>query len=57
MSDKLERIWKEVVMAYSRYYPGIFLEGLKKIMKTLVRIACIPVESETKHFLSTNLVY
>jgi hypothetical protein len=33
--DKLERIWKEVVIAYLRYYPGIFLEGLRKTMKTL----------------------
>jgi hypothetical protein len=57
MSDKLERIWKEVVMNYPRYYPGIYLEGLRKIMKTLVRIASIPVESETKHLLSTHLVY
>jgi hypothetical protein len=24
---KLERIWKEAVVAYFRYYPGIFLEG------------------------------
>jgi hypothetical protein len=32
MNDELERIWKEVVMAY---YPGIRLEGLRKTTKNL----------------------
>jgi hypothetical protein len=38
MSNELERIWKEAVVACSRHYPGICLEGLKKIMKTLIKI-------------------
>jgi hypothetical protein len=29
MTDELEIIWKEAVVAYSRYYPRIFLEGVK----------------------------
>jgi hypothetical protein len=28
MND-LKRIWKEAVVAYARYYPGISLQGLK----------------------------
>jgi hypothetical protein len=31
----LERIWKEAVMAYSEYYPGICLEGLRKTIEIL----------------------
>jgi hypothetical protein len=39
MPDELKRIWKEVIMDYSRYYPGICLEGLRKTTKTSVRPA------------------
>jgi hypothetical protein len=34
MSDELEMILKEGVVARSRCYPGISLEGLRKTMKT-----------------------
>jgi hypothetical protein len=30
MTDELERIWKEVVVAQSRYYPSVCLEELMK---------------------------
>jgi hypothetical protein len=30
MSDESERIWKESFVAWSRYYYGIFVEGMKK---------------------------
>jgi hypothetical protein len=33
MNDELEIMWKETVVALSRYYPGIFLEGLREITK------------------------
>jgi hypothetical protein len=33
MGCELEGIWKEVFVASSRYYHGIYLEGLKKITK------------------------
>jgi hypothetical protein len=33
MNDELERIWNEAVMASSRYYPSICLEGLRKPTK------------------------
>jgi hypothetical protein len=38
MTDKSERIWKEVVMAQVTYYPGIHLERLRKTTKTSIRI-------------------
>jgi hypothetical protein len=30
ITDELESIWKEAILAYSRYYPSKFLEGLRK---------------------------
>jgi hypothetical protein len=27
---ELERIWKEAIVAFSRYFPGICPEGLRK---------------------------
>jgi hypothetical protein len=37
MIDELERLWKEIVMAYLRHYPGICLEGLRKKTKNLTQ--------------------
>jgi hypothetical protein len=34
---ELARIWKEAVVAYSRYYPNICFEGQSKPMKSLSR--------------------
>jgi hypothetical protein len=39
MNDEIERIWKEAVVAVSRQYPDIFLEGLRKTMRTSARRA------------------
>jgi hypothetical protein len=33
MNNELERIWKEMIMAYSGYYPSICLQGLWKTTK------------------------
>jgi hypothetical protein len=35
MVGELDRVWKEGVVTYSRYYPGSILEGLRKITKVL----------------------
>jgi hypothetical protein len=35
MVDELERIWKEAVMTWLRYYPGIYLGELRRTMKDL----------------------
>jgi hypothetical protein len=48
MKNELERIWKEVVVARTRYYyPGICLEGLRKTTKP-VRKAGVPGEIRTR---------
>jgi hypothetical protein len=39
MNDELKRIWKEVVMVWSGYYPVICLEGQRTTTENLVRIA------------------
>jgi hypothetical protein len=44
MVDKLERVWKEAVLAQLRQCPCICLETLRKTMKTTFRIAGVPVE-------------
>jgi hypothetical protein len=41
-------------LAYSRYYPSIYLEGLKKIMGNL-RIASVAVDIRTEHHPNTSL--
>jgi hypothetical protein len=35
MEDELEKCWKEAFRGYSRCYPGISLEGLKKTTRIL----------------------
>jgi hypothetical protein len=35
MSDVLDRVWKEAILVYSRYYPGICLNGLRQNTKFL----------------------
>jgi hypothetical protein len=44
MNNKLERIRKEAIVAQSRYYPSICLEGLRKKQNTSDRIASTPVK-------------
>jgi hypothetical protein len=39
--DKVEKVWEEAVMAYSRHYPGICQEELRKSMKNTTKIASI----------------
>jgi hypothetical protein len=46
--DELERIWTEVVGVYPTYYPGICLEDLRKLMKTLRR-GDVPSEVRIEH--------
>jgi hypothetical protein len=35
VNNEIKRTWKEVVVPDLRYYPGIFQEGLRKMMKNL----------------------
>jgi hypothetical protein len=38
MNNELERTWLEAVVAYFKVLSSIFLEELKKTMKTSIRI-------------------
>lgn len=42
MVNELEIIWYEVVVAYSRYYPNICLEGLKKVTEDAIKDSLCP---------------
>jgi hypothetical protein len=53
--DELERIWKEDAVAYFRFYPGIRLEGLRKITRTSDRIAGGAVEVRTEKLPNRKL--
>jgi hypothetical protein len=35
MNDELESVWKEAVMAQSRYTPGVCMEEMKKSIRNL----------------------
>jgi hypothetical protein len=54
MEGELERNWNEG-MALLRYYPKIFLEGLRKAMKNSVKIAGVPAEDQTEQLLNICL--
>jgi hypothetical protein len=55
MLTELERIWKEAVVVYLRYYLGVCLEGLRKPRKSTSRIVGVPAEIRTE--LSRIQVY
>jgi hypothetical protein len=60
MDDELERIWKEVVIAQSRYYPSICPDGLRETMKkSSVRIGGSGpgFEPSTSEYKSTALSF
>jgi hypothetical protein len=42
MNHELERIWEEAAVAYLRYYPRIFLEGLREITNKLIQGSWCP---------------
>jgi hypothetical protein len=44
MYNGIGRFWNEEVVAYSMYYPRIFLEALRNIMET-IRVYVVPVET------------
>jgi hypothetical protein len=55
MNDELERVWKEVVVAYSRSYCGIYLKSLKKPTRSSGLASYVPAEAGTQHLSNTNL--
>jgi hypothetical protein len=42
VNSELESVWKEAVMVQSRYYSGIFLEGLRKSTEKLNQGSMFP---------------
>jgi hypothetical protein len=54
MNDESERILKEVVVTYLRYYTSICTEGLKKKRKPSVRIACAPAKIQVEYSTPSN---
>jgi hypothetical protein len=57
VNDKLEVIWKEVVVAETRCYPETCLGGggLNKSTKYFNRIASVLTEIRTEHLPNTSL--
>jgi hypothetical protein len=49
--DELEMTWKKAVVAYSMYYPGIWVEP----RKTSVRIACVLTDIRNKNLANTDI--
>jgi hypothetical protein len=47
--------WKGTDVAWSKYYPSIGLEGLRKQQKTSVRIARVPDENQIQNLSNTSL--
>jgi hypothetical protein len=52
---ELWRIWKEAVMAYSKCYPSMYQEGLKKHEN--LTIAGVPSQIRTAHLPYTSVEY
>jgi hypothetical protein len=55
MNEELGTIWNEVVVAYSRYYPGIFQEELRNTTKNLNEMSAALGEIRNSHFQNTCL--
>jgi hypothetical protein len=49
--DELEITWKKAVMAYSIYYPGIWV----KPRRTLVKVADVLAEIRNKGLMNANM--
>jgi hypothetical protein len=56
MNNELRRTWKKVVVAHSRYYSGICLEGLSLTMKNTVRTAGGPTEIRIENLPNHSLM-
>jgi hypothetical protein len=56
MNGGLERIWKEAIVVWPRYYPCIFLEELRQTTNNFpIRIVGVPAEIRTEHLPTTDL--
>jgi hypothetical protein len=55
MKHEYGRIWKKVVVAYSRHYTSICLEEPRKITINFIKIAGILPEIRPEHLSNTSL--
>jgi hypothetical protein len=42
------KIWKEAVLAKSKYYPGIYLKGMRKITKIVNQDSVFPAQNSSR---------
>jgi hypothetical protein len=49
MNHESEDSWKEIILTHWSCGSKILLEGLRKTMETLVRVAIVPDEIQTKY--------
>lgn len=45
LSDELERIWMDAIVAQSKYFSGVYLNDTRKTTKSSVKIVSPPVET------------
>jgi hypothetical protein len=50
MNDELKLIWKEMVVAWSRYCASICLKKLKKPQKNSIMVVCMDIEIRIEYF-------
>jgi hypothetical protein len=55
MTDKLEKIWKEAIMAYSRHCPAIYLAAEENDEKCII-VTDVQVEIRAKQRATTSPV-
>jgi hypothetical protein len=55
MTDEFERIWKEVVIFWSKCYHGIRLKGLRKPRKTSVELCISRIKFQPTCLVTLNL--
>jgi hypothetical protein len=55
VNNEFERIWKEAVVSYSSYYPGIFWSDWGKLWKIIVSDSDDSAKIRIHHFRNTRL--
>jgi hypothetical protein len=54
VNNELKRMPREAVMTYLMHYPGIFLEGPNKTMKTFCQDSRYPCQYSKRQFPNTS---
>jgi hypothetical protein len=56
VNNKLGKAWRETLWPNLRYYHGTCLDGLKKTMRTSIRIINVPAHGKLLQWLLKNRV-